>query len=138
MAKTRPPYTPRVPAPDGRIGTRRPLTRGTGAGVRIDGAVKKNWVAQAERDAGRSDGGLTTVEREELTRLRREASPPGGPKAGPSLTVAARDGRTFEWAGTGEWLRRGRTKESCEGGQHDVRSDTLILSPHLSTKPGQV
>jgi hypothetical protein len=32
----------------------------------------------------------------------------------------------------------GRTKESSEGGQHDVRSDTLILSPHLSTKPGQV
>jgi len=32
----------------------------------------KNWVQQAERDAGRGDGGLTTAEREELTRLRRE------------------------------------------------------------------
>jgi transposase len=32
-----------------------------------------NWVAQAERDAGRrGDGGLTTAEREELNRLRRE------------------------------------------------------------------
>ena len=30
------------------------------------------WVKQAERDAGRGDGGLTTVEREELNRLRRE------------------------------------------------------------------
>lgn len=30
------------------------------------------WVAQAERDAGRGDGGLTTTEREELVRLRRE------------------------------------------------------------------
>jgi transposase len=32
----------------------------------------KNWVGQAERDAGRGDVGLTTVEREELNRLRRE------------------------------------------------------------------
>jgi transposase len=31
-----------------------------------------NWVAQADRDAGRRHDGLTTAEREELTRLRRE------------------------------------------------------------------
>src|SRR6185437_9867233 len=30
------------------------------------------WVKQADRDAGRGDGGLSTGEREELTRLRRE------------------------------------------------------------------
>ena len=30
------------------------------------------WIKQADRDAGRGDGGLTTSEREELTRLRRE------------------------------------------------------------------
>jgi transposase len=30
------------------------------------------WVKQADRDAGRGDGGLTTSEREELTQLRRE------------------------------------------------------------------
>lgn len=30
------------------------------------------WVKQADRDAGRGDGGLTSAEREELTRLRRE------------------------------------------------------------------
>lgn len=30
------------------------------------------WVKQTDRDAGRGDGGLTTSEREELTRLRRE------------------------------------------------------------------
>ena len=32
----------------------------------------RNWVAQSERDARRGDGGVTTPEREELTRLRRE------------------------------------------------------------------
>ena len=30
------------------------------------------WVKQADRDERRGDGGLTTTEREELTRLRRE------------------------------------------------------------------
>ena len=32
----------------------------------------RNWVAQADRDEGRRRDGLTTAEREELTRLRRE------------------------------------------------------------------
>ena len=32
----------------------------------------RNWVAQADRDEGRGEDGLTTKEREELTRLRRE------------------------------------------------------------------
>ena len=31
-----------------------------------------NWVVQADRDAGLRHDGLTTVERQELTRLRRE------------------------------------------------------------------
>ena len=31
-----------------------------------------NWVAQADRDAGQREDGLTSVEREELRRLRRE------------------------------------------------------------------
>ena len=30
------------------------------------------WVRQDKRDAGKGDGGLTTAEREELSRLRRE------------------------------------------------------------------
>jgi transposase len=32
----------------------------------------RNWVAQAERDAGRRDDGVTTAERGEINRLRRE------------------------------------------------------------------
>ena len=32
----------------------------------------RNWVAQAERDAGKRSDGVTTSEREELQRLRRE------------------------------------------------------------------
>ena len=32
----------------------------------------RNWVAQAERDAGRRDDGVTTAERDEINHLRRE------------------------------------------------------------------
>ena len=32
----------------------------------------RNWVGQADRDEGRREDGLTTNEREELQRLRRE------------------------------------------------------------------
>ncbi len=32
----------------------------------------RNWVRQAERDGGQRTDGLTTAEREEITRLRRE------------------------------------------------------------------
>ena len=32
----------------------------------------RNWVAQAGRDGGRRSDGLTSVERQELSRLRRE------------------------------------------------------------------
>ncbi len=32
----------------------------------------RNWVAQAERDCGRRGDGLTTAERDELRRLKRE------------------------------------------------------------------
>ena len=32
----------------------------------------RNWVAQADRDEGRREDGVTSAEREELVRLRRE------------------------------------------------------------------
>ena len=36
------------------------------------GQAIRNWVAQADRDGGRREDGLTSIEREELQRLRRE------------------------------------------------------------------
>ena len=36
------------------------------------GQTIRNWVQQAERDDGRRQDGLTTAERQELARLRRE------------------------------------------------------------------
>ena len=63
--------------------------------------------------------------------------PSGRPQRRPSLTAAARDGRTIVRVGTEEWLRRGRTKEWLDtGGQHAVTSDRLIPSTQPSTKPG--
>ncbi len=41
-------------------------------------------------------------------------SPPGGPEMGPSLTAAARAGRTIVRAGTEEWLRRGPNKRMAQ------------------------
>ena len=35
----------------------------------------RNWFAQSQRNGGCGDGGLTTGEREELDRLRRENRP---------------------------------------------------------------
>ena len=32
----------------------------------------RQWVKRADRDEGRGDGGLTTAEREELSRLRKQ------------------------------------------------------------------
>jgi transposase len=72
MAKTRPPYTPEF---------RRQMVELVRAGRSPQELARKfeptaqsinNWVAQAERDAGRGDGGLTTAERDELHRLQRE------------------------------------------------------------------
>ena len=58
-------------------------------------------------------------------------SPPGGPNAGPSLTAAARDGRTFPRAGTEEWLRRGPNKRivSRRTTCRQIRYSNLKRSP---------
>ena len=72
MAKTLPPYAPEY---------RRQMVelvrsgRSTGELAREFGCSAhtiRNWVRQADRDAGRRDDGLTSSELEELRRLRRE------------------------------------------------------------------
>ena len=72
MPKSRPPYPPEL---------RRRLVEMVRAG-RSPAALAeeyepseqciRNWVKQADRDSGKSQDGLTTAEKEELARLRRE------------------------------------------------------------------
>jgi transposase-like protein len=42
------------------------------ADLGISDSCLRNWMKQADLDEGRRDDGLTTAEREELVRLRRE------------------------------------------------------------------
>ena len=73
MPKTHPPYPPEFRAEAVRLireGGRTPdqLARDLGC----SGQVIRNWVRQADLDAGRRSDGLTTPEGEELRRLRAE------------------------------------------------------------------
>src|ERR1700761_7585902 len=72
MAKTRLPYAPEF---------RRQMVELVNAGRSPEELARefeptaqsiKDWVAQAARNTGHGDGGLTTTEREELSRIRRE------------------------------------------------------------------
>lgn len=72
MPKSRPPYPPEV---------RRQLVALVRSGRDPEDLARqfeptaqsiRNWVAQADRDAGQRHDGLTTEEREELRKLRRE------------------------------------------------------------------
>ena len=73
MPESHPPYPPEFRAEAVRLvreGGRTPdqLARDLGC----SGQTIRNWVRQADLDQGRREDGLTTVEREELRRLRRE------------------------------------------------------------------
>ena len=72
MPKSHPPYPPEF---------RRRMVELVRAGRKPEALAKEfeptaqsihNWVAQADRDEGRHSDGLTTEERKELVRLRRE------------------------------------------------------------------
>ena len=73
MGKTRPPYPPEFRAEAVR------LVRQSGKSVPqiardlgVSDQSLRNWVRQADLDTGLRSDGLTTEEREELRRLRRE------------------------------------------------------------------
>jgi transposase len=66
----------RISSPDGRTGARRPQPEDLAREFEPTSQSIRNWVAQAERNAGRRADGLTTAEREELNRLRRENRQP--------------------------------------------------------------
>jgi transposase len=72
MPRTHPPYPPEYRQQIVELGRagRRPeeLAREFGPTVQ----TIQNWLKQADRDEGRRHDGLTTAERQELVRLRRE------------------------------------------------------------------
>ena len=73
MPRTRPPYPPEFRAEAVeliRSGTK--TIRGLSRDLGISDQTLRNWVRQADLDAGRRHDGLTTGEREELRRLRAE------------------------------------------------------------------
>jgi transposase len=72
MPKSRPPYPPEY---------RRRMVEMVRSGISPEALSRKfeptaqairNWVAQADRDEGKRQDGLTTAEQEELRTLRRE------------------------------------------------------------------
>ena len=72
MARKHPPYAPEF---------RRQMIELVRSGRSLESLAKefeptaksiRDWVAQADRDGGRRADGLTSAEREELVRLRRE------------------------------------------------------------------
>ena len=73
MPKTHPPYAPEFRAEAVRLvreGGRTPEQLAEDLGC--SGQVIRNWLRQADLDAGRRRDGLTTTERDELRRLRAE------------------------------------------------------------------
>jgi len=73
VPRTHPPYSPEFRAQAIRLvreGGRTPTELAQELGCSHE--TIRLWLRQADRDAGRRDDGLTTDEREELRRLRRE------------------------------------------------------------------
>ena len=73
MRKSHPPYPPEFRLEAVRLvrsGER--TSEGLARDLGCSAQAIRNWVRQADLDAGRRSDGLTTAEREELARLRRE------------------------------------------------------------------
>jgi transposase len=73
MPKTKPPYPPEFRAEAARLAQskQQPVAQ-TARDLGVSSEALRHWIKQAELDQGLRTDGLTTAEREELTRLRRE------------------------------------------------------------------
>ena len=72
MPKTRPPDAPQLRARLIELARSGRTPEELGRQFEPSAQTIRNWLRQADRDDGRRADGLTTVEREEVRRLRRE------------------------------------------------------------------
>jgi len=72
MPKTRPPYPPQLRARLIELARSGRTPEDLGRQFEPSAQTIRNWLRQADRDDGRRADGLTTEEREEIRRLRRE------------------------------------------------------------------
>ena len=72
MPKTRPPYPPQLRARIIELVRSGRTPEELGREFEPSAQTIRNWLRQADRDQGLREDGLTTEEREELRRLRRE------------------------------------------------------------------
>ena len=72
MGKTRPHYAPEFRQRMIELVRAGRLPEKLAREFELSAPAIRNWVAQADRDAGRREEGLTTAERGELAKLRRE------------------------------------------------------------------
>jgi transposase len=72
MPKSRPPYAPEFRQRIVELVRKGRTPEQVAREFEPSAQAIRNWVRQADRDAGRRQDGLTTTEQEELRRLRRE------------------------------------------------------------------
>ena len=72
MPKTRPPYSPQLRARLIELVRTGRTPEELGRQFEPSAQTIRNWLRQADRDDGRRQDGLTTEEREDVRRLRRE------------------------------------------------------------------
>ncbi len=72
MSKTRPPYPPEFRQQMVELVRAGRSPEELGREFEPSAQAIRNWVAQSDRDEGRRADGLTSAEREELRRLKRE------------------------------------------------------------------
>jgi transposase len=72
MPKSRPPYPPQFREQIVELHRAGRTPGELAREFKVSAQSVRNWIRQAERDAGRRKDGLTSAEREELAKLRRE------------------------------------------------------------------